>query len=105
MNTKPVPAIVSLLAGLVTCIINLIKHTEFKPFVLSVLIVLVAFYIFGSIVRFVLDKVYQTLSNPLGEFDEDVEMDEDLLDDTFYGDEMVDFDNSDMGMDSDFDGE
>lgn len=105
MNTKPVPALVSLTAGLVTCIINLVKHTEFQPFVLSVLIVLVAFYIFGVILKIVLDKVYQVLSNPLGEFDEDVEMDEDLIDDTFYSDDIIDFDHSDMDSDSDFDGE
>ncbi len=100
MNTKPVPAIISLTAGLVTCIINLVKHTDFQPFALSVLIVLVAFYIFGVIVKIVLDKVYQALSNPLGDMDEDVDMDADLIDDTFYDEDIVDFDR-DMDM---FDG-
>lgn len=101
MNTKPIPAIISLTAGLVACIVNFVKHTEFGKFVLIVLIVLVAFYIFGCIVKLILDKAFNALSNPLSEMDEESEMDMDLIDDTVYDDEIMDIADSD----SDFDDE
>ena len=48
MKTKPIPAIVMLSAGFVTCIIAI--YTK------SLLLVLIVFYILGGIVKIILDK-------------------------------------------------
>ena len=45
MKTKPIPAIVMLSAGFVTCIIAIYTHME-----------LMVFYILGGIVKIILDK-------------------------------------------------
>jgi len=52
MKTKPIPAIVMLSAGFVTCIIAIYTHMELMAF----LLVLIVFYILGGIVKIILDK-------------------------------------------------
>ena len=55
MKTKPIPAIVMLSAGFVTCIIAIYTHMELMAFT-SLLLVLIVFYILGGIVKIILDK-------------------------------------------------
>ena len=49
MKTKQVPAIVMLLAGLLTCVISIVQHMEFGKFVKTLFIVVICFYILGCI--------------------------------------------------------
>lgn len=56
MKTKPIPAIVMLSAGFVTCIIAIYTHMELMAFTKSLLLVLIVFYILGGIVKIILDK-------------------------------------------------
>lgn len=56
MKTKPIPAIVMLIAGFVTCIISIYTHMELEVFTKTLLIVLITFYIMGSIIKIVLDR-------------------------------------------------
>ena len=56
MKTKPIPAIVMLSAGFVTCIIAIYTHMELIDFTKSLLLVLIVFYILGGIVKIILDK-------------------------------------------------
>ncbi len=56
MNTKKIPAIVSLLAGLIALIITYIRKAEIVETLTTLFLVLLSFYILGSIVKVVIDK-------------------------------------------------
>ncbi len=86
MNTKPVPAIVMLISGLVTCIIGICQHFSFGRFVRTEFLVLVIFYILGCIVKLVLDKGFEVMQDPLSEY-EGMELDEDLIDEMAMSDD------------------
>ncbi len=79
MNTKPIPAIIMLTAGFVTCVIGILQHYSFGVFVKTLFLILVGFYILGGIVKFVLDKGFVVMDDPLADYD-GMEFDEDLID-------------------------
>ena len=81
MNTKPLPAIIMLLAGFVTCVISIVQHFSFGKFVQIEFGVLVGFYVLGCILKIVFEKGYHLMDEPLVEFSDD-DMDLELLDDT-----------------------
>lgn len=56
MKTKPIPAIVMLIAGFVTCIMSIRYHLELKVFTKTLLLVLIAFYFLGIVIKIILDK-------------------------------------------------
>lgn len=80
MNTKTVPALVMLTAGFVTSIIGIKQDFSFETYVKTLFLVLVGFYIFGIILKVILDKGFRNLDEPLSEF-EALEIDDDLMDD------------------------
>lgn len=59
LNTKPLPCIIMLAAGGITCIVGLIGHWELFPFTLTLFIVLVVFYFIGGLIKFALDKAME----------------------------------------------
>ena len=54
MKTKPIPAIIMLTAGFVTCIVGIVEHFSFGTYVKSLFLVLIVFYLLGCIVFLVL---------------------------------------------------
>ena len=80
MNTKPIPAIIMLTAGFVTCIVGIVQHFSFGTYVKTLFLVLIGFYLLGCIVKLVLDKGFRVMDDPLSEY-EGLEIDEDLMDD------------------------
>jgi flagellar biosynthesis/type III secretory pathway M-ring protein FliF/YscJ len=70
MKTKGIPAVVMLLAGLVTCIIGIVQHMETMVFTKTLLAVLVIFYVLGCIVKLVLDKNFKEMDEPEKEQEE-----------------------------------
>lgn len=56
MNTRPLPAIIMLIAGLITCLIAIITKIETVSTLKTLLLVLVGFYILGLIVKIIIDK-------------------------------------------------
>ena len=80
MNTKPIPAIIMLTAGLVTCIVGIVEHFSFGTYIKTLFLVLIGFYLLGCIVKLVLDKGFRVMDDPLSEY-EDLEIDDDLMDD------------------------
>ena len=68
MEGKYIPAIITLLSGLVTCIICLVKGIEIIRSLVILLIVLIVFYIVGRIVKYLIVK---TLQVPFEEPSED----------------------------------
>ena len=59
MKTKQVPVIITLVAGLITCILGFTMHMESGQFVSTLVIVLLSFYILGCIAKLVLDKNFK----------------------------------------------
>lgn len=56
MNTKKIPAVVSLLAGLISLIVTYMRRAEVVEVLTTLLIVLLSFYVLGAIVKVVIDK-------------------------------------------------
>lgn len=59
MKTKQVPVIITLVAGLITCILGFTMHMGAAQFVRTLVIVLVSFYILGCIAKLVLDMNFK----------------------------------------------
>lgn len=55
MNRKNMPLILMLMAGAITCIITFVQQYSVLDKLISLLVVLVIFYLLGSILRFTLD--------------------------------------------------
>ena len=49
MKTKPIPAIVMLTAGFITCIVAIFQKMELLAFTKTLLLVLIIFYVLGGI--------------------------------------------------------
>ena len=56
MKTKYVPAIIMLIAGLIRAIAGVFYRQDIKDFLWAILIVMIIFYIIGSVVKVILDK-------------------------------------------------
>ena len=59
MRTKQVPIIITLIAGLITCIIGFVMQMETGQFVKIWGIVLISFYILGCVAKLVLDHNFK----------------------------------------------
>ena len=56
MKTKDVPAIIMLLAGGVYCLFGIIYKIPLMEFLMHLLVILLVFWMFGGIVRMILDR-------------------------------------------------
>ena len=63
MKTNNVPALVMLSAGLVDCVIAIKMEQPLWPFTRQLLLVLIIFYILGSIIRVILDRSFQDMDD------------------------------------------
>lgn len=88
MNTKPIPAIVMLLAGFCMCMISIINGYSLSFLIRRLLFVLIGFYILGCVIKIVLDANSQKDADELtaddlgfadGEILEDIEVSEEEM--------------------------
>ena len=56
MKTKLIPAIVMLVAGLITSIMTFVKHYDIKTMLVALFIALIVFYVVGLVVKAVFDS-------------------------------------------------
>ena len=63
MRTKSVPAIIMLLAGFIACIAGMAAHMDVAGFMKMLLIVLIAFYILGCVVKVILDRNFAMMQD------------------------------------------
>ncbi len=63
MKTKSVPCIVMLVAGLASCLISISQQVDTMEFTVRLLCTLVIFYIFGFVIKVILDKAMKKLSS------------------------------------------
>ncbi len=61
MKTKPIPAIIMLVAGVIACAAGIIGRMELLDFTKMLLIVLVVFYIFGCIAKLIIDRNFKEM--------------------------------------------
>lgn len=59
MKTKQIPAIIMLIAGLVTSIAAVINHMETVQFLKILIVVLIVFYIIGCVGKVILDRNFK----------------------------------------------
>ncbi len=81
MRTKAIPAVVMMIAGFVTCVLSFIQQVPTGDFLKDLLIVLILFYIFGIIIKGILDFVFNREKKaeepPTDSNQEDIEMTKD----------------------------
>lgn len=95
MKTKDVPAIVMLLAGLVYCLFGILYKIPLTEFLVQLLVILLIFWIFGGIIKMVLDhfmgeievKEEEEVLEDLDSEGEDVEIDAEDAEESFYEEE------------------
>lgn len=73
-RTKYIPSIVSLTGGLIACVVTMINPYETYEIFLIVLAALIVFYIAGSMMRYVFNKIFYPTK--LEEDDENAEGEE-----------------------------
>lgn len=83
MKTRFIPAFVSLLAGAAVSIINIINKTELVPGLRNLLIAILAFYVIGSIAKFIINRTIEKneLENDESETEETESSEETTKDD------------------------
>ena len=57
MDTRKIPPLVTLTAALVASIVTYLGHYELKESLKILLVVIIGFYIFGSLIKFLFDKM------------------------------------------------
>lgn len=67
MNTKPIPALLALFAGFVTCIMSFVQHVDIVVFAKRFVVVCVIFYIIGLIARILIDINFKDILYPAPE--------------------------------------
>ena len=73
MKTKPIPAIIMLIAGFVACVIGICQHMDMELFLKTVLITMIVFFVLGQIVRIILDRNIEKMADPKEEETEETE--------------------------------
>lgn len=73
MKTKPIPAIIMLIAGFVACVIGICQHMDMELFLKTVLITMIVFLVLGQIVRIILDRNIEKMADPKEEETEETE--------------------------------
>lgn len=56
MRTKSIPVILMLVAGAMACVMGFVYHYEATQFFTMLLTVLIVFYVFGCIVKIIIDR-------------------------------------------------
>lgn len=71
MRDRYIPALITLLAGAITCIIDIYRKAELLPSLKRLLLVLIIFYIIGLIARAIFRNVLEAKSNTSDENEEE----------------------------------
>lgn len=71
MNTREIPKVIMLAGGCVSCLLSLLKHSSLRDMLIALLITLVVFYVFGLIIRAIVEKGFENVLNPKAEDEEE----------------------------------
>lgn len=67
MNTKPIPALLALFAGFVTCVMSFVQHVDIVIFAKRFVIVCIIFFIIGMIARILIELNFKDILYPAPE--------------------------------------
>lgn len=95
MKTNNIPAFVTLLAGGVYCILAFEKNVENMEFLKQLLIVLLIFYIIGSVIKMILDFGISFMADPVPEAEVDEEEEDGEAGEDEQQDELENIDSAD----------
>ncbi len=56
MKTRPIPAIIMLIAGFIACLLGIFQHLDMEMFVKTVLFSMIVFLVIGQGVRIILER-------------------------------------------------
>lgn len=59
MKTKPIPALITLTAGFITCIVSFLNQVSMGTFVKNLCLVVVIFFVLGNVIRFVIERNFR----------------------------------------------
>lgn len=62
-NTNLIPAFITLLAASITCIFTLIQRASFETYITRLLVVVIIFLVFSTIIKMVLDYSFAVLED------------------------------------------
>lgn len=62
MNTKSIPPVLALVAGLVTCIMSFIQHVDSVVFAKRFVIVCIIFFVIGSVASIVININFKDMA-------------------------------------------
>lgn len=61
MRTRYIPAGVMLIAGAVTCIVSIVQNQDIVKSLITLLVVLILFYVIGLVAKFFIEKILKDL--------------------------------------------
>ncbi|MCI8895080.1 MAG: hypothetical protein HFI41_10580 [Lachnospiraceae bacterium] len=64
MNTKIIPVILALIAGLITCIVSFMNRVSPRKFVMALLAVVLIFLVIGFVWKIILDRSFPPPKEP-----------------------------------------
>ena len=73
MKTKLIPALIMLLGGATACIFGMKNHYQTTEFLTMLFIVLLVFYMLGSIIKMLLDRIVFQENRVVEEIKEELE--------------------------------
>lgn len=62
MNTKPIAAIMALIAGFVTCILSFVQHVDIVTFAKRFIIVCIVFFVIGTVIQIVINMNFNEMA-------------------------------------------
>ena len=62
MNTKPIPAVLALIAGFVTCIMSFIQGVDVVVFAKRFVLVCLIFYVIGTVICVVINMNFKEMA-------------------------------------------
>ncbi len=78
MNTKPIPAVLALIAGFVTCVISFVQHVDTVVFARKFVLVCIVFFAIGMVIHLLIQMNFkETISEDETPKEEEVSGSED----------------------------
>lgn len=81
MNTKPIPAMLALAAGFVTCVLSFVQRVDSVVFAKRFIVVCLAFYVIGAVIAVVLHMNFKEMEDVVEDAPAEEGIEEDSMED------------------------
>ncbi len=62
MNTKPIPAVLALLAGFVTCMLSFVQRVDVVVFAKRFVLVCIVFFVIGTVISIIINMNFKDMA-------------------------------------------